>query len=506
MVKDFPKQKQRSAVCFSQFRRKNNVTINRFITKQAAPGEIRQDTFNGSDYTVVPIVALREGVFQCETCEGPELYLAQEFAGLADSWNGRPVTLGHPKRNGVLVSAGSKDIQESAVIGIVFNAELDDDKLKLEAWIDNEKVKDLGDDAQATLDRMVAGEQVEVSTGYWANVRPSSGKFNGKAYVGVQTNVVPDHLAILEEGTIGACSWKDGCGAPRLNANDAHCDECTDFRDNLRELMMKILAEHELSDTDRRRALEAVLNEKEEFRFAWIVAVFSDEFVFEHNGALWRQGFVISEDDGITLGDDMVQVRPETHFVDVKTNQETAMEKEQTVNELIANKATKFTDDNKTWLMSLEEEQLDMLAPVEAAPAEGEGEGTPAPAAPANTPEVDPDKLGSPNSEEDEPVTLQSYIGDAPEEIQEVLNEGIKLQNTQKAKLVKAITANKHCSFTEDELKDKKLDELTKLAALSGVDSYEGSAPRGSLLDNEDADAAPEAPLVFNIGKDAEAA
>ncbi len=483
------------------------MTTNRFITQQAAPGAIRQDTFDGKDYTVVPVVALKEGVFQCVTCEGPELYLAQEFAGVVESWNGRPVTLGHPKRDGMLVSAGTRDIHESVVIGVIFNAELEDAKLKLEAWIDNEKVKDLGDDAEATLDRMNAGEQVEISTGYFANVRPSSGKFNGEAYAGVQTNVVPDHLAILEEGTNGACSWKDGCGAPRLNANDAHCDECTDFRDNLRNLMMKILAEHELSDTDRRRALEAVLNNSDEFRFAWVVAVFSDEFVFEHNGALWRQGFVISEDDGtITLGDDMIQVRPETHFVDVKTNQETAMEKEQTVNELIANKATKFTDDNKTWLMSLEEEQLDTLAPIEAAPAEGEGEGTPAPAAPANTPEVDPDGNEDPNSEEDEPVTLQSYISDAPPEIQELLTQGIKLQAAQSAKLIKAITANKHCSFTEDELKDKTLDELTKLAALSGVDSYEGAAPRGTLQENEDADAAPESPLVFNIGKQADAA
>ena len=184
---------------------------NRFITQVAAPGAIRQDTFNGRDFTVVPVVALREGVFQCSTCEGPELYLAQEFAGNVESWNGRPVTMGHPKRDGMLVSAGSKDIHEEVVIGVIFNAEIDDKKLKLEAWIDNEKVKELGDEAKAALDRINAGEQVEVSTGYFANVRPSSGKFNGESYVGIQTNVVPDHLAVLEDGTVGACSWKDLC-------------------------------------------------------------------------------------------------------------------------------------------------------------------------------------------------------------------------------------------------------------------------------------------------------
>ena len=181
------------------------------------------------------------------------------------------------------------------------------------------------------------------------------------------------------------------------------------------------------------------------------------------------------------------------------------MDKEQKVNGLIANKATKFTGDDKTWLMSLEEEKLDMLAPVEATPAEDKGKNAPA-SAPASQPEADPDKSEPSDSKEEEPVTLKSYIGDAPEEIQEVLNEGIRLQSTQKAKLIKVITANKYCSFTEDELKDKKLDELTKLAALSGVDSYEGAAPRGTLQENEDADKAPEAPSVFNIGKEADAA
>ncbi|KKL14391.1 hypothetical protein LCGC14_2516160, partial [marine sediment metagenome] len=158
--------------------------------------------------------------------------------------------------------------------------------------------------------------------------------------------------------------------------------------DTLHDSMMRMLAEHgELSDTDRRRALEAVLNLSDDLRFAWVVAVFSDTFIFEHNGALWRQGFVISDDGTISLGDDLVKVRPETQFVDVKTNQETAMDKEQKVNGLIANKATKFTDENKTWLMSLEEEQLDMLDPVEAAPAEEEEANAPASSAPAEKPE-----------------------------------------------------------------------------------------------------------------------
>lgn len=501
---------------------KPREVFNRFITQTASPGAIRKDKFQGKDFIVVPVVALREGVFQCATCDGPELYLAKEFAGQVESWNGRPVTFGHPERNGQLVSAGSADVHEHDVIGIIFNAELDGDKLKVEAWLDISLIDDPdnvltnSDEISETIKRLQDGEQVEISTGYFANVRPSTGKFNGKAYQGVQTSVLPDHLAILSEGTTGACSWKDGCGAPRLNANeDACCTECDTFRDDLRSSMVKILTEHgELSDTDRRRALESVLNNTEEFRFAWVIAVFSESFVFEHNGALWRQSFNIGDDGVVSLGDDMVQVRPETEFVDVKTNEETTMDKEQVVTSLIANKASKFTDDNRDWLMSLEEEQLELLAPVEAAPTETPT-GDPGS---HNAPVTDPSKEEDDNaasttgtvstSSKDEvtPISLQDYVKEAPVEIQEVLNQGVALQREQKAGFITGILANKRCKFTQEELEGKGLDELKKLAELSDDADYSIRPNAGSLLDNSDSDAAPEAPDVFDLGKNADAA
>ncbi len=488
---------------------------NRFITQTSAPGAIREDKFQGRDYIVVPVVALREGVFQCSTCEGPELYLAQEFAGQVESWNGRPVTFGHPERDGALVSAGSADVHEHDVIGIIFNAELDEDKLKVEAWLDIELINDPdngltnAEEIISTIKRLQDGEQVEVSTGYFANVRPSTGKFNGKAYQGVQTSVLPDHLAILNDGVTGACSWKDGCGAPRLNANeDACCTDCDMFRNGLKDSVARIFAdelldntEHgELSDTDRRRALESVLNDTEEFRFAWVIAVFSSTFVFEHNGALWRQSFNIGDDGVITLGDEMVKVRPETNFVDVKTNEETIMNKEQVVTDLIANKASKFNDDNRDWLMSLKEEQLELLSPEEEEPtAAPANEPTPVQALAAESSDAESAPADASSDDEETPVTLAEYISDAPAEVQAVLNEGVALQREQRTDLVTKILANKRCTFDKAELEAKDLAELRKLAAMSEETDYSARPGLGSLHDQSDSDVIPDAPDIFDL-------
>jgi hypothetical protein len=178
----------------------------------------RQDTFGGRDYTVVPVIALVEGVLQSMNSSQPELALASEFGRFAAGWNGRPLVMGHPQVNGSPVSANSPDILEQYQMGFLFNSKLDGTKLYTEAWIDNERTKGLNDEAAKALRRLQDGEIVEVSTGLWANVVQRSGYHGNQAYKGVWENVVPDHLAILPNGTLGACSVEDGCGANRVNA------------------------------------------------------------------------------------------------------------------------------------------------------------------------------------------------------------------------------------------------------------------------------------------------
>jgi hypothetical protein len=178
---------------------------------------IRSETFRGRSFTVVPVVALVEGVIQGLNATEPEYAPADEFAKFPAGWNGRPITMNHPRSDGELCSANSPDVLEEFAFGFLANSTRDDTKLKTEAWIDDEIVEEKAGDFQATVDRLKAGEMVEVSTGLFTEVVPTSGIQGDVIYTQAWKGVVPDHLAFLPEGTIGACSVADGCGAPRLN-------------------------------------------------------------------------------------------------------------------------------------------------------------------------------------------------------------------------------------------------------------------------------------------------
>lgn len=179
---------------------------------------IRVETFRGRTYTVVPVVALVEGVIQGLNAASAEFAPADEFAKYPPTWNGRPVTLNHPRSNGALVSANSTDMLEEYQIGFLSNTSREGNKLKTEAWIDDELVAEKGDDAIQMMERIKSGDEfTEVSTGLFTEVQDSYGIHNNTSYKKAWAGVVPDHLAFLPD-TIGACSVANGCGAPRLNA------------------------------------------------------------------------------------------------------------------------------------------------------------------------------------------------------------------------------------------------------------------------------------------------
>lgn len=143
------------------------------------------------------------------------LLTAEELGKFVDAWNGRPVPILHPEDHGEPVSANRPDILER-VVGTVFNAALDGDRLRAELWLDDQRFDALG--FSALLASMKNGETVEVSTGYFADTLVKAGEFKGKPYTVAHVNLRPDHLALLP-GQVGACSIADGCGAPRVNSS-----------------------------------------------------------------------------------------------------------------------------------------------------------------------------------------------------------------------------------------------------------------------------------------------
>lgn len=187
------------------------------LKAQVETASIRTQTYKGAEYTVIPVVAMIEGVRFGANQSGAELGLVAEFGKFLDSWNNRPCTVGHPKNSsGDFISANGLATLESTSFGITANAKLEDTKLHLEAWISNSEAE-ANSEAQDILDRIQSGDITEVSVGFFCDVEQSAGKFKGQSYTGVWRSIVPDHLAFLEEGTVGACSVEDGCGAPRIN-------------------------------------------------------------------------------------------------------------------------------------------------------------------------------------------------------------------------------------------------------------------------------------------------
>jgi len=208
---DFPDARQRRAFCQSQWDEPRNNSIHAFRSDSIGPTDrdgVRHAVFEGRDHLVVPIVMICEGVLN------GALVPESEFGRYAESWNGRPVPVLHPEREGTPVSANQPDIIERNTIGMVFNAYARDGKLKAEAWIDTDKASRLGHNA--LLEALESGQCVEVSTGYFADSEMKQGSWGDKAYSEIHRNIRPDHLALLP-GEVGACSIQDGCGT-RVNS------------------------------------------------------------------------------------------------------------------------------------------------------------------------------------------------------------------------------------------------------------------------------------------------
>lgn len=175
-----------------------------------ASSKTRYESLDNKEYLVAPVIAVREGVLN------GELLLAEEIEKYVEAWNGIPLPIGHPTERGIPVSANRPDLIESVSVGHFFNAYFEDGALKGEVWVDVEKASNLEGDALVALEMLENNESLEVSTAYFNDLEPKQGKFKGKPYKGIQRNLRPDHLALLPND-VGACSWEDGCGAPRVN-------------------------------------------------------------------------------------------------------------------------------------------------------------------------------------------------------------------------------------------------------------------------------------------------
>lgn len=441
---------------------------------------LRTAQYDGREHVIVPVVALVEGVIFASNAQAPELVLAEEFAKVPDSWNGRPVCWDHPSLNGQQVSANSPMVLERMAFGQVFNAKVEGDKLALEAWIDLTKVDKIPE-ARACYERIKKGETVEVSVGAFVDTEKRSGMKHGKKYSGIWRNIVPDHLALLPEGTIGACSIEMGCGTPR--AAEGRSNVKKTFKDLLAAFQSRHAAEEYdeekedkeegQSDSETRNMLHDALFAAEP-AFLGVVDVFPDtqSVVYatapEGDMQYFRRGYEISEGK-VTLANDPEEVRMTTSYEPVTasadcgcgggktkiaptTLKEDDMKKTDRLKAVIASGKTPFKETDIAALEHLSEDAITALEANVKALSE-----TPA------TPPVPP----TPPAAEPKELTQEEMLARMPE-VANIVSEHKAAAAAKKAASIAVITASAHKDlFTKEQLEAKSVDELEKLAKMA---------------------------------------
>lgn len=362
----------------------------------------------------------------------------------------KPVVVYHPDGP----TACTPDIINNRGIGVIMNAKWDG-RLTAEAWLEKEKVDQVDSRVAEAIEKQTT---LELSTGLFADSDETAGIYNAgdceEAYNGTLRNIRPDHLAVLPD-QIGACSIADGAGFFR-NAQG-----------NKVKLSMGWMQYfNELSANEKRDQLEALVHVQG--KYTYVVDVTSSTVIFEREEQLYEQEYEADGDVLKLVGLPWSVVR-KVSYVAANNNKEiNSMNKEQKqlVNELIANEATQWTEDDREWLGGHTVDVLRKFAPIkneeeDADKGDGDQGNEPATATKEETTPV------ANTQEPRKPQTVEEALASLPEPIQNTLRESLARDDEEKAKLVEVITTNERCAYTKQELQGKGLKELRNLAALA---------------------------------------
>lgn len=440
---------------------------------------IQTKEFEGKKYLVVPVVMMVEGVHTGSG--GPILHTAEELGKFTSSWDGRPVTISHPKRDGGYISANSPEVLEESV-GFIFHTHFDSGKLKAEAWINEEKIKARSTTALAYIRN---GKPLDVSVGVFTDSEAVSGDWNGEQYEAVAHNYRPDHLALLP-GEQGACSWNDGCGI-RVNSNKKGGIMLNELLQTFAQLNEQgyyaTLIGNEQGYNETQRSLQMALNAKDTENLRhYITEVYDNRIVYEQYNAtgsggstLYQLNYVTNDKGDVSFEDIPVEVRRKVEYV--------TMEMKRTVNnnskkggktmtvcclakieQLIANKNSRFTEEDKEWLLAQDEATIDKLNPVEV-----------------ETPQVNREEALSVLSLQ----TVEDYLSIMPVEMQSQVKIGLSTYEANRSKTIQSILDNSaEGVWVKEELEGLTDSTLEKLAKSIAPVDYSGQGAGGQMQVN----------------------
>jgi hypothetical protein len=179
----------------------------------------------------------------------------------------------------------------------------------------------------------------------------------------------------------------------------------------------------------------------------------------------FRAGYSVSDEE-VTLdidnSEEVKQVWATVNNQGSNNDKEDIVTKEEMIAKLIGHCSSPFGEGDKEVLGSLSEEKLKgYLAHADEEKAAKNG----APAAsPAANDDNDKDKG------QEKIISLADFKQSIPSEFREVLDESLEERDRTRGYLIKEIAANSANDFTEEELANKPLSELRKLARLARIE------------------------------------
>jgi len=463
---------------------------NQLVTMKTSlsPTAVRNDSMEGKDWLVVPMVMLVEGVHN-GSC-GALLYPEEELEKTPVVWNHKPIVVYHPSGP----TACDPDVLTNRKIGVIMNTTYEEGKLKAEAWLDPERISKVD---SRIADAIENKEMMELSTGLFTDLDGCIGEWGKERYDAIATNYRPDHLALLPDMT-GACSMEDGAGFFRLNSANTGVFE--DDKNKISETWAKSyfevleaagidttkLVANELSHS----AIWSQLHDKVQKKNsnAWLEEVFNSFCVYNIDGALFVQDYETAKDNTISLSGTaqpvvrVVQYKTKSgKAFDVNSDKEINMNKTELIKKLLENKDSGWTAEDQDVLDSMDEAALEAIStkienrvtekPEEKPPEEKEVKSI------VNEEPKPKEEVTTENKEEPKELTEEEYIAAAPKNIRNVLTRGLTAYNGEKERLIAVIKSNKNNAFDDKYLQNRELDELLGIAKLA--------APEEKVMDND---------------------
>ena len=430
---------------------------------------VRSEMHQGRPHIVVPAVMLRQGVMAGS--HGPLLHLIEDYGRFVGAWNGIPVTINHPQEDGMPVSANSPDVIDNQVVGRVYNAFIDGDKLKAEVWIDEGALNQISPEA---LDMIRCAKPMDVSVGVFTDDESVSGDWNGTEYQAIARNHRPDHLSLLPGG-VGACSFSAGCG---IRANQKGGEDVKDksrmiqtdeilHLDDIKAFLRGGYSVNEMGFREISQQIQTKLDRMDDDqKIHFLEECFDNYFIYRvqtrggsrDGQSLYRRGYQTAADDSIEFTGEAQPVVKKVDYVTANQEKEVIVMTEkkccpEKVKALIADPKTKWAEADEPMLLTMSAEQLEKLAPVV---------------------EVKTEKVEVPAlmTQEQAIQVLQAHLGDPdkalalfPKETREMLADGLNLHRERRAALIDRIVTNQATPiFTKEKLEARSMADLNELA------------------------------------------